>query len=220
MIPFIILLGAPGSGKGTQSQLLTDSLNIPSISTGDLLRNEIKLKSPIGLKLKSIVESGQLVPDKIIIDIYSKVVSEGNFDRGLISDGFPRTEAQAIALDALLNKFPGFLTVVIYFETDLEHLKDRLLGRRLCPDCGEIYHVGTNPPLEGGVCKVCGSKVIQRQDDTESVITNRFNIYQHEIKPVLAYYSNRLKILDGLRSKEAVFDDLKTTIKKTLNIMR
>ena len=189
----VILLGAPGAGKGTQAVRIAAAMNIPHISTGDIFRKNIKEKTPVGLKAKSYIDRGQLVPDEVVVEIVQQRIDEDDCKNGFLLDGFPRTIAQAEALDRLTN-----IDSVINIEVDLDKLVDRITGRRVCEKCGESYHVSTK---KDDICEKCGGKLIQRADDTEETVKSRLNVYKNETAPLINFYKNQgvLKNVDGDR---------------------
>ena len=200
-----ILLGAPGSGKGTQASRLEQKFNLYNFSLGNIIRQEISSKSALGLEMKQFAESGLLIPDSVII----KVVEDFfvNFTgTGFISDGFPRNLFQAKVLDTLFLSKNLPLPKLIYLKLNLDLLLQRLLGRRICSGCGTVFHVEFSPPKQTGICDHCQSTLTVRADDTESVIIQRFNVFQNEIDPVLAFYGPRVLEVDALNSPSDVFD--------------
>ena len=203
----VILLGAPGAGKGTQAVRIAAAMNIPHISTGDIFRKNIKEKTPVGLKAKSYIDRGQLVPDEVVVEIVQQRIDEDDCKNGFLLDGFPRTIAQAEALDRLTN-----IDSVINLEVDLDKLVDRITGRRVCEKCGESYHVSTK---KDDICEKCGGKLIQRADDTEETVKSRLNVYKNETAPLINFYKNqgRRKIVDGTKSIEEVFEEISKALK-------
>lgn len=188
----IIFLGPPGAGKGTQAQKICDALNIPQISTGDILRRAMKEGTETGKKAKSFIDAGQLVPDEVIIDIVKERLAMDDCRNGYILDGFPRTVPQAEALD-------GFASIDCVIELDVkdEELVNRLSGRRVCVKCGATYHVSM---LQGRTtCDKCGEELIQRNDDKAETVLNRLNVYHAQTAPLIGYYENKglLKKIDG-----------------------
>ena len=203
----VILLGAPGAGKGTQAVRIAAAMNIPHISTGDIFRKNIKDKTPVGLKAKSYIDRGQLVPDEVVVEIVQQRIDEDDCKNGFLLDGFPRTIAQAEALDRLTN-----IDYVINLEVDLDKLVDRITGRRVCEKCGESYHVSTK---KDDICEKCGGKLIQRADDTEETVKSRLNVYKNETAPLINFYKNQgvLKNVDGMKSIEEVFEEISKALK-------
>jgi len=186
----MILLGPPGAGKGTQAETLTKKLGIPQISTGDILRDAVKRETPIGLKAKSIMDAGGLVPDDVIIGIVVDRISKPDCSNGYIMDGVPRTIAQAEAIDEQGVEFDVVLSIEVPDETIIE----RLGGRRVCPDCGATYHIVSNPPGKDGICDVCGGTLIIRKDDEPETIKNRLLTYHKETEPLKEYYKAQGKL--------------------------
>jgi len=184
----MVLLGAPGAGKGTQAALLTKKYEIPHISTGEILRARIKDGSPVGEKAKSYVESGQLVPDEIVIEMVKDRLAEADCAKGFILDGFPRNAAQAEALDACLTALSKKIDTALNFEASEEIILERLTGRRVCAMCNATYHIKNMPPKKEGICDKCGSELSQRKDDSEETIKNRLKVYNETAQPLLAYY--------------------------------
>ncbi len=210
-----VLLGAPGAGKGTQAELMRERLNLEHLSTGDLLRAEMNAQSELGAKAKSYVESGSLVPDELIISmIKEKLTKIGPDKKGFILDGFPRTVAQAQALDKMLSELGAKLDYVLYFEVSWDVVKERLLGRRVCKNCGAIYHIKNKPPENEGVCDLCGGELYQRKDDTEEVIKNRFEVYEEQTAPVIDFYKTKglLKTINSNTSAEDTYSQIEALI--------
>ncbi|MBN2324242.1 MAG: adenylate kinase [Spirochaetes bacterium] len=191
----IVLLGAPGTGKGTQAQFLARRFDLEAISTGDILRQEIKNGTSLGKKAEKFVTSGGLVPDDIIIDmIRGRIDGPENRSRtrtGVIFDGFPRTLSQAKALEKMLSSLGSGIDRAIYFHMPEERIIERLSGRRVCTDCGETYHVVYNPPKEVGVCGKCGGALYQREDDKPEIIRQRLQTYNRDTAPIIDYYSKK-----------------------------
>lgn len=208
----IILFGAPGAGKGTQSELLIKNLAMTQISTGDLFRAAIKNKTALGLEAQSYMEKGQLVPDSVTIGMVEEVLKGGVKD--FILDGFPRTVAQADALEDLLKKLNLKVSKAIFLEVPQEILMGRLTGRRVCKNCAAVYHVDTKPTKAAGVCDACGGEVVQRNDDKADVIGNRLKAYAEYTSPLKEYFvkSGKFVSVDGNRSTEAVYNDIAALI--------
>jgi adenylate kinase len=190
----IILLGAPGAGKGTQAEVISEKLSIPTISTGNILREAVKNGTPVGLKAKAFMEAGALVPDEVIIDIVKERLDEPDCKNGYILDGMPRTIAQAEALEKAGITFD----MVLYIKVSDEVIQERMAGRRTCSVCGATYHVTGNPPKVEGVCDKCGGKLIIRKDDDPETVKNRLEVYHRETEPLLAFYKTRgtFKVID------------------------
>lgn len=210
----IIMLGAPGAGKGTISSRLEKKYSLPHISSGDIFRYNIKNNTEIGLLAKSYIEKGLLVPDDVTIKMMIDRLSNDDCKIGFILDGFPRNPIQAKAFDEELKKSNRIIDTVILVEGDLDKIAKRLSGRRVCENCGEAYHIDTLKPKVDGICDKCGSKLIQRKDDTEEVIWNRFKTYETETAPLIDYYRDKgvLHTVDG-------FEDLDVTIDKISKVL-
>jgi len=203
----LILLGAPGSGKGTQAKFLVRKYSIPQISTGDILREEVKSGTVLGLKAKEYMDKGQLVPDEVVVGMVEERVKKGDCTTGFILDGFPRTVAQADALEGTLQRMKKALSRVILVNVDEDELVKRLTGRRVCEKCGAGYHVIFDPPKQEGVCDKCQGKLYQRDDDKESTIRNRLKVYNNQTAPLIEYYQKKqlLSLVDGMGSIEEIF---------------
>ncbi|MBU7013257.1 MAG: adenylate kinase [Theionarchaea archaeon] len=199
----IVFLGPPGSGKGTQAQVIARSLGIPQISTGDLLREAADKGTPAGTKAQEYMERGALVPDSIVIELVREAISNGD---QFILDGFPRTLEQATTLDDVLEEMNLALDAVISIDVPLDSLVERLSGRLTCPECNAIYHTSYNPPRQKGLCDTCGEDLYQRADDTPGAITHRFEIYKKQTTPLIQYYKDKgtLITLDGTRSIDEI----------------
>jgi len=195
----IMLLGPPGSGKGTQAERITAKYGIPAISTGDIFRKNLAENTPLGLKAKGYMEAGELVPDELVIDLVADRLTEDDTKNGYLLDGFPRTIAQAEALDRLLAEKGEALDKVIYINVPKDVLVDRIAGRRVCSECGKVYHVTGFPPKREGVCDLDGAALIQRKDDDASTAVNRIDVYNEQTKPLVEYYAKdgTLIELDG-----------------------
>lgn len=191
----IILLGAPGAGKGTQAEKLTERYGIPAVSTGNIIREHMQKGTELGQKAKAYTESGSLVPDELVIEIIRHRLAEDDCKKGFVLDGFPRTVAQAEALDAM--GIP--IDRVICMEVSEEVVVRRMLGRRVCIDCGESYHVVTKPSAAGENCEKCGGPLVKRSDDQPETIKNRLKVYHQKTEPLKAYYekTGRLTVVDG-----------------------
>ena len=191
----LILLGAPGAGKGTQAEVICDKFQIPAISTGNILREAIKNGTEMGVKAKTYIDKGELVPDSVVIGIISDRLAEEDCKNGFILDGFPRTIPQAEALDKMGVEINCALSIEVADETIMR----RLSGRRVCGDCGASYHIDYKKPTVEGVCNVCGGKLVQRKDDSPETISERLSVYHDQTEPLKAYYKNagKLKIVEG-----------------------
>ena len=203
----IVLLGPPGAGKGTQSIVLSREYKIPHISTGDILRESVKAGLPLGVKAKSFMDKGALVPDEIVTGIVAERLKEPDTKNGFILDGFPRTLNQALVLDEALKKISSGIDMVVYFETSSRVAIERLSGRRVCKSCGFNYHVKNIPPKIEGVCDKCGGELFQRPDDKEATVLNRLKVYEAETKPLIEYYIKKgiLKKVSGDLGVEDLF---------------
>lgn len=195
----LILLGPPGAGKGTQALVLSQNYNIPHISTGDILREAVKNGLPLGVKAKSFMERGELVPDEIVTGIVVERLKRGDVKKGFILDGFPRTLKQAMDLESALKKESISIDMALYFETSPKVAIERLSGRRVCKVCGYNYHVKNIPPKREGICDKCGGELFQRPDDKEETVRNRLKIYEEQTKPLVDYYTKKgvLKKVSG-----------------------
>jgi len=197
----LILLGPPGAGKGTQAKMLTEQFTIPQISTGDILRAAVKDGTAMGLKAKQYMNAGGLVPDEVVVGIVRDRLQEADCDNGFILDGFPRTVAQADALQSSLQAMDKELDRVVSLAVDAEALVERLTGRRTCKECGRGYHVKFDPSREADVCDTCGGALIQRDDDQEETIRKRLQVYADQTSPLISYYRETgvLIELDGMQ---------------------
>jgi adenylate kinase len=202
----LVLLGPPGSGKGTQAKRLTAERNWPQLSTGDMLRSAISQGTKLGLEAKSFMDRGALVPDSVVIGLIQERVQRPDSSKGFILDGFPRTIPQAEALDAMLKGAGREVSRVVLFEIPDEELVSRLSGRRTCLKCGAMFHVETMMPKKEGVCDNCGNPLVQREDDRPEVIKKRLDVYHQQTAPVANFYKNQHKLrnLDATRSPDAV----------------
>ena len=204
----LIFLGAPGAGKGTQAEKVSEKLGIPTISTGNIIREALKNETEMGLKAKSFIESGKLVPDEVVIGIIKDRLSEDDCQKGFILDGFPRTIPQAEALDNMGIKIDR----VIDIEVSDEKIAERMSGRRVSPDCGASYHVEYKKPQKEGICNACGAELIIRKDDKPEVVLDRLNVYHEQTEPLKDFYAEKgiLKIVEG---QEEVADTTALTFK-------
>ena len=207
----IILLGPPGAGKGTLANKILDNKEAVQIATGDIFRYNISNQTKLGLKAKSYMDKGELVPDQVTIDLvadtYEKI--EDYKEKLILFDGFPRNIKQAESLDEILEEKNVKIDKVVYFNVDDEVLIERITGRRVCPNCGATYHVKNNPPKVDGICDKCGSKLIQRDDDTKEIVKKRIDIYNESTAPLIKYYEQKgiLFSIDGTNSPEEVFKE-------------
>jgi len=204
----LILLGPPGAGKGTQALKIVERFHIPQISTGDILRTAVKEKTPLGMKAKAFMDRGQLVPDDLVIGIIEERLKASDCRQGFILDGFPRTIAQAEALQSILTKIGKFIDHVVNIEVDPEELVRRLTGRRTCKNCGGMFHISFHRPRKEGICDRCGGPLYQREDDQEETIRNRLDAYQKQTAPLIRYYEqiNRLRPIQGMGEQDEIFE--------------
>jgi adenylate kinase len=210
----IVLLGAPGSGKGTQAKLIQGEKNIPHISTGDMLREAVAQGTRFGQKAKAIMEAGQLVPDDIMLGIISERLSQADAADGFILDGFPRTQQQALDLDELLDQLSAPLDAAILLDVDFDILMKRLTGRRTCSRTGELLNIYFSPQEEIDACLEAGGELLQREDDNEETIGKRLDVYRESTEPVIEFYRqrDRLETVDA----EGSIDDVRARLLATL----
>ena len=187
----VIFLGPPGAGKGTQAQSLAKEWGVPHVATGDMLREAVAAKTPLGLEAKRHMDSGALVPDDVVIGLVGERLAQPDAKAGVVLDGFPRTVAQAEALDALFARAGLTLDRVIFFDVSRAELLRRLTGRRVCRACGQTFHLVSAPPKVGGKCDVCGGELYQRTDDSEATVGTRLDVYEKQTSPLLDYYRSR-----------------------------
>lgn len=207
----LLLMGAPGAGKGTQAALLKNAYNIPHVSTGDMFREAIKLDSELGRKVKAYMDKGELVPDSVTVEVMADRLAKDDCKDGFLLDGYPRTLKQGQELDLLLKRLNIKLDKVFNFVVKEEILIRRILGRRVCKKCGAGYHVDTLKPKVEGVCDVCGGELISRKDDTYETIKNRISVYEKQTKPLVEYYEKQdlLVELDGSKDLKETFVEIK-----------
>ncbi len=210
----LILLGPPGAGKGTQAEKLEDDFHLPYIASGNMLRAAVSEGTDLGLKAKAYMDSGDLVPDELLIGMILECVQEDGCKDGFLLDGFPRTAGQAEALDEALGKLGRRLTATLLIEVPDEDIVRRLSGRRVCKKENHVYHVDTNPPKHDGVCDIDGSKLIQRDDDRPETVQKRLSVYHDLTAPLVDYYQDQgvLRRFDGTRNPTEVHDHLRATI--------
>lgn len=213
----IILLGAPGAGKGTQSKRLVEQYGIPQVSTGDILRAALKNETALGLKAKSFMDKGELVPDEVVIGIIEERLAENDCQKGFILDGFPRTVAQADALESTLQGMKQSIESVISMNVDQQDLIERLSGRRMCSHCSQGYHVKFNAPAKDGLCDKCGGNLYQRDDDQEDTIKERLKVYDDKTAALVSYYKDKglLTEIDGSGKEEDITDRINSIIAGT-----
>lgn len=211
----VIFMGLPGAGKGTQAERIVSDFGIPHISTGDMFRAAIAEQTPLGLQAKSFMDQGNLVPDEVTIGIVRDRLQKPDAEKGFLLDGFPRTQAQAEALDAMLTELGRKIDVVINMHVKRENLLARLTGRRICKSCGATYHVVFNPTKQEGVCDKCGGELYQRSDDTEEVVATRLDVNIKQSEPILAYYEQKglLKTIDGEQAIDEVYGEISSILR-------
>ncbi len=207
----IVLLGPPGAGKGSLAALIKERTGIVHISTGDMLREEMKKSSQIGLQIKALVAKGALVSDEIVTRLVEyKVTHDPQMAKGYLFDGFPRTTQQAQDLDRILAKVGKPLDFALFMETNVEMILSRLMGRWVCRQCGALFHIKNRPPKKPGVCDVCGTELYQRSDDNKGIIRKRIQVYEISTKPIIDYYEaqGKLRRISGDKETVDVHDDL------------
>jgi adenylate kinase len=216
MPTYIVLLGPPGAGKGTQAEILEEKLQLPHISSGDIFRENIKNGTELGKLAQTFMNQGKLVPDDLTIDMIRERFSRPDCVKGAILDGFPRTPAQADALEVMLKGFGGKVDLVPFITAPTDALIERLTGRWTCRANGHIFHVRFNPPKQAGVCDIDGSELYQRDDDKPETVTNRIKVYQEQTAPLIDYYTKRgtLAEINGLAPVEEVSAQLMSILKK------
>ena len=206
----IIMLGAPGAGKGTQAQMIAEKYNIPHISTGDIFRANIKNGTELGKKAKEFMDKGQLVPDELTVELLLDRVANDDCKNGYVLDGFPRTIPQADVLDTELTKLGDKVDYAINVDVPDENIVRRMSGRRACLKCGATYHIEHIKPQKDGICDKCGSELVQRDDDKPETVQNRLKVYHEQTQPLIDYYENKsiLKTVDGTKDMQEVFSDI------------
>ena len=210
----VAFLGPPGAGKGTQARELAREWGVPQVATGDMLREAVAAKTPLGLEAKRYMDQGALVPDEVVVGAAAERLAAQDAAQGFILDGFPRTIAQAEALARLLKDAGHALDVVLYFDVAEPELLRRLTGRRVCRACGHTYHLTSSPPKRAGVCDACGGELYQRADDSEATVRNRLEVYRKQTSPLLDYYRQRnlLSSVSGEGSVEAIRDPIRVAV--------
>lgn len=209
-------MGPAGAGKGTMSDLILKEYDIPHISTGDMLRDNVRNNTELGILAKSYMDAGNLVPDDVIIAMVEKRLQEDDCQKGYLLDGFPRTLVQAEAFEKIENKIGKPVECVIALEVGFDTLVERITGRRICPKCGAIYHIHNKPSKVEGICDVCGSELTQRKDDTVEQLTVRMDGYEKSTKPVINFYDKRgiVSYIDASQETAAVFEKVKEALSK------
>ena len=210
----LILMGLPGAGKGTQAERIVEKYGLPHISTGDMFRAAIKEETELGKKAKSYMDAGELVPDDVTIGIVRERLGKADCQKGFLLDGFPRTTAQAEALDNLLADMGRQIDAVLYIDVDRDSLLERLTGRRICSQCGATYHITLNPPKEEGVCDKCGGELFQRDDDKIETVKTRLEVNEKQQKPLLDFY-NKKSCLQEINGNQDI-DDVFASIERVL----
>ncbi len=210
---FIVLLGVPGAGKGTQAKRLSTALELPHISSGDLFRENLKNETPIGEEAKKYLSRGELVPDEITIGMIEERLGQADGASGAILDGFPRTIRQADALETMAG---GSVRAAIHVEVPIERLVERMSGRRVCRQAGHVYHIRHNPPKEGGICDVDGSELYQRDDDKPETVRHRLKVYEERTQPLIEYYRERSLLIEinGDQTIDSVTEDILSSLEK------
>jgi adenylate kinase len=212
----VVLFGPPGAGKGTQAKFISEEFNVPHISTGDILRENVREGTALGKKAKAFMDKGELVPDVLLIDIIKERLQKPDTRKGFLLDGFPRTLPQAEALDRILDDINKNLDGVVNVDVTANELIRRLSGRRTCRTCQATYHVTSNPPKVAGICDQCGGELYQRADDTEAAIKNRIEVYKKQTQPLIDYYKKKgiLIDIDGEREIDEVRSDVMKALEK------
>ncbi|MGZ4198855.1 MAG: adenylate kinase [Thermoleophilia bacterium] len=211
----IVLLGAPGSGKGTQAERIAPAFGLPHVSTGDILRAAVKGGTELGVAAKRFMDSGELVPDDVVIGIIRERLTQADTAAGFMLDGFPRTLEQAAALDEMLAGAGRALRLVLLIDVPEEELVQRLAGRRACRACGRGYNVVFDPPKVEGMCDVCGGELFQRDDDNEATVRNRLAVYRRQTEPLIGYYRDKgvlATVYGGGRNPDQVFADVEVLL--------
>lgn len=206
----IIMLGAPGAGKGTQAKKITQKYNVPHISTGDILRANIKAGTELGNKAKTFIDKGLLVPDDLVVDLVADRIKDSDCSKGYVLDGFPRTITQAEALDKTLALANEKINYAVNVEVADSVIVNRMSGRRACLTCGATYHVTFNPTKVEGICDTCGHEVVLRDDDAPETVSKRLQVYHNQTQPLIDYYTQKdvLVEVDGTKDMDDVFEDI------------
>ena len=214
----VIFLGAPGAGKGTQARALAAEWGVPQVATGDMLREAVAAKTTLGLEAKRYMDAGGLVPDEVVIGLVDERLGRSDAAPGFVLDGFPRTAAQAEALDAMLRGKGQALDRVVFLDVSREELIRRLTGRRTCGRCGTVFHLVSAPPRTAGRCDKCGGELTQRSDDTREAVATRLDVYERQTAPLLAYYRERglLAAVPGEGPMDRVAADIRAAVKRAV----
>ena len=212
----IVMLGAPGAGKGTQAKMISEKYNVPHISTGDIFRANIKENTPLGQKAKEYMDKGLLVPDELVVDLVVDRLAQDDAKNGYVLDGFPRTIPQAEALTEALDKIGEKLDYAIDVEVTDDNIINRMTGRRACVACGGTYHIKFNPTKKEGICDACGGELILRDDDKPETVKQRLTVYHDQTQPLIDYYTKEgiLKEVDGTLDLQAVFAEIVKILEK------
>jgi len=212
----LVLMGLPGAGKGTQAEKIVEKYSIPHISTGDMFRAAMKEGTELGLKAKSFMDQGALVPDEVTIGIVRERLSKDDCQKGFLLDGFPRTVAQAEALENMLTELDKKIDYCLNIDVDHNILMERLTGRRICKECGATYHLVFNPPAKDGTCDRCGGELYQRADDNEETVHNRLEVNIQQSEPLLHFYKTKgyLKNINGQQDINDVFKDIDSLLRE------
>lgn len=208
-----ILLGPPGAGKGTQAETIANEFSIPHISTGDIFRQNIKEQTELGKKAKGFMDQGLLVPDELTVELVKDRIQKDDCKNGFLLDGFPRTIFQADALEEALNSMEQHLDCVINIQVSSDLLIQRAVGRRVCKDCGQTYHMSFNKPEKEGICDKCGGELLQRKDDAEETVSKRISVYQEQTEPLIDYYTKK-GIIININGEEPISEVGKQIIAK------
>ncbi len=212
----LILIGAPGAGKGTQAKKIVEKYGIPHIATGDILREAVAKGTELGKKAKEYMDRGELVPDEVVIGIVKERLKRPDCEKGFLLDGFPRTLKQAEALDEMLEELGKKLDAVIYIDVPEEEVVRRIVNRRTCRNCGAVYHLIYAPPKEPNKCDKCGGELYQRDDDKEETVRARFKVYMEQTSPLIEYYKKKkvLYSVDGTKTIDEVFDQIDEILRR------
>jgi adenylate kinase len=210
----LVLLGPPGAGKGTQARMLSERIHTPQVSSGDLLREAVRDKTPIGIQAKSYMDKGSLVPDELVLKLIEARLNQADAKPGFILDGFPRSVPQAEALGEMLDRRHESISKVIAINVPDDEIVKRISGRRTCRNCNEMYHVIFDPPLNAGICNKCGGELYQREDDHEDTVRMRLQVYNNETRPLLEFYGRTglLSQINGVGRLEEIMDRLLAAI--------